>query len=82
MRRFSKIKTIIASVFVLVNPDERSDQFGGDSTTSERASIPFGGHFSRRTALAVTIEAASPFGLLITDSNFNVLRRGKMGDRF
>lgn len=73
---------MIACVSVLVNPDERSEQFGGDSGTFERASIPFGGHFSRRTALSVTLEAASPFGLLITDSNFNVLRRGKMGDRF
>jgi len=51
---------MIASVFVLVIPDERSDQFGGDSETSERVSIPFGGHFSRRTALAVRIEAAFP----------------------
>jgi hypothetical protein len=73
---------MIASVFVLMNPDERSDQFGGDSVTFETPSIPFGGHFSRRTALAVRIETASPFGLLITDSNFSVLRRGKMGDRF
>jgi len=34
---------MIVSVFVVVNPDERSDQFDGDSKSFERNSIPFGG---------------------------------------